>query len=98
MATKQITIGSTYKWKATIKKNGVAWDMSGGSLLFEFTSPSGTVSTFAPDDLTTVSQGVVYYTNATGLFNAVGEWKVRFLANVGGTVQNSLPTVYSVAV
>lgn len=85
MAThKYNSIGTAFK--ATIKEDGVALDVSGVSTkAIDFKKPDGTVVSKTASFVTDGTDGQIEYVTVNGDLNVVGEWKFEgYVAGLGG--------------
>lgn len=60
----------------TVKLNGTAQDISGGTTTLTFTKPSGETVTKTPSFVTDGTDGQVKYTTESGFLDEAGTWRV----------------------
>lgn len=81
---------SVKRFRATIKKDGVTWDLSSGSVQFVFEKPDrSTQLTFAGIAESAVS-GIFYYDTTTLDLDTVGLWTLNVRVT-DGTVVDRYP-------
>jgi len=82
----RFNIGNVDRLEVTAKKDGAAWNLTGGSVSLTFLSPSG--QTFSRDCVAGVAaSGLFYYDTLTTDFTEVGLWMVAVTATDGSIVK-----------
>lgn len=91
-----ITVGSQYRFEATITKNGAVWDLTGATVLIYFKRPDGT--TFSKSaSLLNATAGQVNYDSAVGDLNQAGTtWTRSWQVTLGGVVDYTPPVQFTV--
>lgn len=91
-----LVVGSTYRFRATITKDGVAWDLSAATVYMILEDPDGVQTTNLATVESPASAGIVHWDNATTDLNQAGDWRRCWEVQDGAVVQRSLPIVFGV--
>lgn len=77
----EIFAGGTYRWKLTALKDGVSWDLTGGTITIYFQKRNESAVSFE----CTIDGDEAYYDNETDLLTE-GDLYVRFQVSLSGIV------------
>jgi len=80
---ERLTVGSSYIFELQAKKNGIPWDLTGGSVTLNFTDPK-----FVATSVGASISGSTATANWSAPDN-VGEWLRSWSISAGGITQNS---------
>lgn len=72
-----VNIGSTDKFQFTIKKGGVIWDLSNGTVTVTFEKPDRTTQFTRAMSSLDATTGVFSYTTTTSEIDEVGWWTLQ---------------------
>lgn len=91
-----LTVGSQYRFQATITKNGLLWDLTSATVVIYFKRPDGT--TFNQTGaLLSATNGQVNYDCTTSDLNQAGSWTRSWkITDSGGKVTNTIPVQFTV--
>lgn len=95
MADQALVIGNTYDFRATITKDGAAWNLASATVTVEFKQPDGTTVSKSATVLS-ASAGTVSYTNDADLLASSGQWTRAWKVVDGSIVQKGLPIPFNV--
>lgn len=92
MATTQVNlgnlrVGSVYRFRATITKDGSAWNLSTGSVAIVFEKPDRSTTITRSMTPESASGGIFYYDNAADEIDTEGYWTYTVIVTDGLVVQ-----------
>ena len=93
--TSTLTLGSQYKFLATLTKDGTTWNLTGATVVLYFKRPDGTVFS-VPAAILNGPAGQAYYNSAVGDLNQVGGWTRSWGVTLGGVVDYTVPVQFFV--
>ena len=85
MADPIYIIGNTHKFLLIAEKDGVAWDITGGTITLYLEKPNGALLTKSATIISGPA-GTAYYTTLTTDLSAAGRWK-RWWKVVVGSIE-----------
>lgn len=83
----EFSIGSTDRFRATITKDGVAWDLSAGTVTLTFEKPDRSTQFTRAMVAEDASGGVFYYDSTTDEIDTVGWWTCQVRVTDGSVVK-----------
>lgn len=91
-----LTVGSQYRFEATLTKDGSVWNLTGAAVLIWFKRPDGT--TFSKTaSLLNAAAGQVNYDSAAADLNQAGTWTRSWQVTINTIVDYTAPVQFSVA-
>lgn len=81
MADPYYATGGTYKFRATITKDGAVWDLTAATVTIVFVPPYSAAEFSKTVTKENAAGGIVYYVTAAGLtpdLDVAGQWKLYF--------------------
>lgn len=90
-----LTVGSQYRFRATLTKDGMVWDLTGATITLNFKKPDGSTSTRSAS-LLVASSGQVYYDSTVADLDQAGEWRRSWKVNLGGIISLTVPVRFTV--
>jgi hypothetical protein len=94
---QQLVVGDTAQFILYARKNGVTWDITGGTvLLYLWKKDSSSTSGPYTATLTTPTSGEADYTVATTVLDSAGTWFRQWKITVGSIVMRSNPIQFLV--
>lgn len=92
-----LTVGSQYRFQATLTKDGSLWNLTGATIVVYFKRPDGTTFNKTAS-LLNAAAGQVNYDSATGDLNQAGNWTRSWQVTLGGVVDYTPPVQFTVLV
>lgn len=96
MATGVLFTGSTYRLRATITKDGSAWDLSAASVYVILRDPDGVEVQKAATVQSPASAGVAYYVTTTTDLATRGHWTLCWRVADGSIDMRGAPVHFTV--
>lgn len=78
-----ININSVNRYSITVKKDGAAWDITGGAVTFTFHPPSAGTLLNRSATILTPASGLCYYDSVTTDITVAGNWAISIRVVVG---------------
>lgn len=91
-----LTPSSTWTFKLTATRDGVAWNLTGATVNFYLRKPDGTLLTKTAT-VTDAAGGIAEYTALTTDLDVSGSWTRAWQVTSGATVLRSNPIPFVVA-
>jgi hypothetical protein len=91
----QLTVGSQYRFRATITKDGAVWNITGATVTLHLKNPSGTTSIKSASILS-ATNGQVYYDSAAADLDVAGQWKRSWKISLSGVIDFTAPVQFTV--
>ncbi len=86
----RVNIGDVDRFRVTIKKDGIAWNLSSGSVAITFEKPDRSTQFSRSMTGETPVSGIFYYDTVITDIDAVGWWTLRVRVT-DGSIQKSYP-------
>lgn len=90
-----LTVGSQYRFLATITKDGSVWDLTGATVRVHFKKPDGTTFSAAAS-IFNAAAGQVSYDCSTSDLSVAGNWTRCWQITLGGLTNLTNPTGFVV--
>lgn len=91
-----LTVGSQYRFEATLTKDGSPWDLTGATVTLYFKRPDGTTFSKTGSLLNSGLNGQVYYDCTTTDLDQAGNWTRAWKIVVGGVTDYATPVQFTV--
>lgn len=83
-------VGNVDRIRVTITKDGVAWNLTSGTVVFRFKKPDRTTTFDRNATAESASGGIFYYDTLTTDFDTAGDWTMTVIVT-DGTVYKKYP-------
>lgn len=94
LGSAALTVGSLYKWQATLTRDSATWDLSAATVTFWWKKPDGSKVSQTVD--TATAGGVCTYSDVASQLDQIGPWTFSaFVNGYGYVLATSFNVVYS---